>query len=272
MPDARARAQARGVQPYREVEELLDAGGFEAALVAAPSSRHVEIIKTLADAGIPVLCEEPLGVDPVESREAGRIMDRAGLALMVGYWRRFVPVLVELQERIAAGELGSLSLVSCFRWDERPQAADLRAASGGPFMSMGMHELDMTRWLTGQEIASAAGFASPVGVDPPVDGDAESVAAVLRLSQGALATVSLGRHFAPGDACRVQIVGTMGAEDVPFLWPPEGERVFLAALKAQAEAFADAVRGAEPVGATTEDAAKALEAAATVSSAISKSG
>ena len=56
------------------------------------------------------------------------------------------------------------------------------------------------------------------------------------------------------------------------MWPPDGERVFLAALRAQAEGFADSVRGEPTAGATADDAAAALEAAGLAVAALAGIG
>jgi myo-inositol 2-dehydrogenase/D-chiro-inositol 1-dehydrogenase len=126
---------------------------------------------------------------------------------------------------------------------------------------MAVHELDLMRWLTGQEVVAAAGFESSVRSEPAVPGDAESVAIVAELSGGAIGTISVGRRHTIGDTHRVQVVGTAGAEDLPFVWPPTGQEAFLRAIVRQAESFADAVEGAPVAGATPADAVAALEAA-----------
>jgi predicted dehydrogenase len=56
-------------------------------------------------------------------------------------------------------------------------------------------------------------------------------------------------------------MGTSGHVREPFMWGEEGVQVFEDALVAQAEAFAGAVRGESPQGATGEDAIRAIEAA-----------
>lgn len=261
-PQARAAAKEEGLPAYESVPELLASASVDAAIVASPTDTHLEVVRTLADAGLPVLCEKPCGRSSEESLAAGEAAERAGVPLQVGYWKRFVPVLQGLRRRIAGGQLGDISLVGCFQWDDRPPSAAFRTRSGGPVVDMGVHEFDLMRWLTGQEVVAAAGFASTVSFDPPVEGDPESVALVVRLSGGALGIVSLGRRFTRGDAHRVEVIGTEGAEDHPFVWPPTEVEDFMAALAAQAESFADAVEGAPVAGATASEAAAALEAAA----------
>jgi myo-inositol 2-dehydrogenase/D-chiro-inositol 1-dehydrogenase len=132
---------------------------------------------------------------------------------------------------------------------------------------MGVHEFDQIRWLSGQDFIGIHAAAASTG-DPPVAGDAESAQALCALSGGSTALVSLGRRFPLGDVCRVEIFGTRDAEDLRFLWPPDGEPVFLDALRRQAEGFAAWVRGGAAAGATADDAVAVLEAAERASVAL----
>jgi myo-inositol 2-dehydrogenase / D-chiro-inositol 1-dehydrogenase len=262
---ARAATRLRG---FATVGELLEAGGCEAAVIAAPSDRHRELVAAFAGAGIPVLCEKPCGVRPQDARAAAEAARAAGVVLQVGYWRRFVPELVGLRERIAAGELGQVCALSCWQWDERPPPAEFRRHSGGIAIDMGVHELDCIRWLLGQEIERVAGMAATVAYGERVPGDPDTAEVVAALSGGAVATVSLGRRFVHGDCCWIEAFGTAGHARCAYMWGAAGERVFQDALVAQAEAFAAAVRGAPQAGASAEDAERALAAAGRVAAAL----
>jgi myo-inositol 2-dehydrogenase/D-chiro-inositol 1-dehydrogenase len=266
--EAREVASALDVPVFETLEDLLESGGCDAAIVAAPTGSHLEVLRLLTRARIPTLCEKPAGRTPDEVREAGELARRAGVVLQIGYWKRFVPALESLRERIRSGELGEISLVACFQWDERPPSAAFRARSGGPIVDMAVHELDLMRWLTGQEIVRAAGVASTVRSEPLVVDDPESVAIVAELSGGAIGTISAGRRHSVGDTHRVQVIGTAGSEDLPFVWPPTEQEDFLQAIVRQEESFADAVEGSPVAGAMAADAEAALEAAAIASSGM----
>ncbi len=250
-----------GLHAYTDVDELIAAADVDAAIVSAPTDLHLELVTALAGAGLPLLCEKPCGLRPEETTEAVRTAAGAGLPLQIGYWRRFVPALMELREKLTAGEYGELSIISCWQWDAHPPAASFRARSGGILLDMGVHEFDQIRWLTGQELEEVHGLAATATSDEPVPGDPESVAAIARLADGAVATISLGRRFPHGDCCWVELMGTEGHARMPFMWGEDGTRVFHEALVAQAEAFAALVRGGPQRGATGEDAVRAIEAA-----------
>jgi myo-inositol 2-dehydrogenase/D-chiro-inositol 1-dehydrogenase len=268
-PSDEAAARSGIARRHRDVDELVAAGGVDGAIVAAPTRLHAAIVGHLLEAGLPVLCEKPCGMTSVETRELARRAAAAGVRLHVGYWRRFVPALRDLQARLASGAFGEIELVTCAQWDEQPPPAAFRdpASSGGIVVDMGVHEFDQLRWLTGQEIVSVAGAAT----GSVVAGDPDGIALAVGLEGGATGLVSLLRRYPPGDLCRVEVVGTEDAVWLDFLAPADGERVFLEALRAQASDFAGAIAGQPSAGATPDDAARALEAAertrATLSSA-----
>jgi myo-inositol 2-dehydrogenase/D-chiro-inositol 1-dehydrogenase len=208
-----------------------------------------------------VLCEKPLGRTPEEAREAGRVAERTGVPLAVAYWRRFVPELARLRERIAAGELGEISLIGCWQWDAEPPPEAFRTASGGIGIDMGVHEVDQIAWLTGQGISRVTPMAAALGSAPAVGGDPDSVAVLAALSGGGVGLVSLGRRFPHGDCCWVEVWGTRGHAREEFLWGERADAALDRALAAQADAFAERVRTGAVTGATAADAVAALELA-----------
>ena len=161
----------------------------------------------------------------------------------MAYWRRFVPGLRRLRDRIAAGEFGVIHLVTCYQWDEQPPSAAFRAHSGGIAIDMGVHEFDQLRWLTGQDISGLAVVASGQAPDGIADVDGAQVIATL--SGGGCGFISLGRYYPAGDAVWAEVFGTRGSERCDVIDPAEGERAQLEALRRQAESFAEfASRGA----------------------------
>ena len=257
---ARASLPHMDAAVYPDLDSMISAGGFDAVLVCVPSDFHLDTIRRLVSAGMPILCEKPVGVTAVEAREAADLTKRAGLPFQIGFWRRFVPSLKRLRDRIAAGELGEIYLVACYQWDAKPPTAYFRTHSGGIFIDMGVHEFDQTRWFTGQEFGRISSLFCGVA-EEPWPGDPESAQAMAELSGGTTALISLGRRFPLGDVCKVEVFGTKNAEESRFLWPPTADDSFFGALRLQAESFARYVRGEAREGAGGDDAAAALEAA-----------
>ena len=246
---------------FPELNGMLNEGGLEGVLVAAPSGKHLEIVTQVASADLPILCEKPCGLTVADAVAAADVAARRGVPLQVAYWRRFVPELQHLKAKIDSGALGRIYCVVCYQWDQDLPAAAFRAKSGGIFIDMGVHEFDQLRWLSGQAVTRVQAAAATTAAAPAVPGDAESAAVLCTLSGGGTGIISLGRRHAPGDICRVEVFGTDGVESCSFLSPETGEETFLTALMLQAEGFASWARGASAAGATAADAVAALELA-----------
>jgi myo-inositol 2-dehydrogenase/D-chiro-inositol 1-dehydrogenase len=261
VPAAREAVAARVVSTYATVEQLLERGGFDAVLVAAPTDLHRDLVVRLAQAGIPVLSEKPCGLRPADARVAADAAREAGTVLQIGYWRRFVPELVALRERLASGELGEPSLVICHQWDHELPSAQFRAHSGGIAVDMGVHEIDQVRWLLGAEFEDVVGVPAGSSAGEASAADPDCAAVLARLSDGTAATITLGRHFPPGDSCWLELFARRGYERALFMWGDDADRAFHAGLAAQADAFAATVRGEAQRGATGEDAVAALAVA-----------
>jgi myo-inositol 2-dehydrogenase/D-chiro-inositol 1-dehydrogenase len=257
---AREALAGSGLELHASLDAALAAAGFDAALVAAPSPLHPGLVAALMDAGVPTLCEKPLGLHSSDTVRAAERAAEAGVPLQIGYWRRYVPELQALRAEIEAGTLGDIALIQAWQWDGEPPAVAFRLTSGGPLLDMGVHEFDMVRWLTGQDIELQAVVDSEVSSVEPVEGDPESVLAAGRLSGGGVAVISLGRRFDHGDCCWVEVIGTRGSRRCEFMMGESGDAVFQAALVAQLAAFAATVRGAPSTAATAADAVAALRA------------
>jgi myo-inositol 2-dehydrogenase / D-chiro-inositol 1-dehydrogenase len=67
---AEPAAATRSALPHTDasihpnLDSMLDAGGLDGVLVCVPSDRHLETVRRLVVAGLPILCEKPVGVAP----------------------------------------------------------------------------------------------------------------------------------------------------------------------------------------------------------------
>jgi myo-inositol 2-dehydrogenase/D-chiro-inositol 1-dehydrogenase len=266
-----------GAPVYPGIAEMLDTETLDGVLIVVPTDRHLQVITEVAARGLPILCEKPCGLTVAQTEAAVATTEAAGVPFQVAYWRRYVPSLRALRDQIAAGELGTVHLVACYQWDDQPPTEEFRAHSGGILIDMGVHEFDEMRWLTGQELGGMKAIAFglvPGGLIRRARGeeertaDVDSAQVLVELSGGGSGLVSLGRFHPAGDMARAEAFGTKGTARCDFLDPAEGERAQLAALRLQAESFADFASGGPCTGATGADAVAALDAATRAGAAI----
>src|SRR5262249_41866493 len=101
----------------------------------------------------------------------------------------------------------------------------LATAGGGVVLMNSIHQIDVVRHVTGLSFtwasAATARLVAPVEVE-------DSAAAVLRLSNGALANLVASAH-SPGAAHqeRIEIDGALGRLDLPDPFGPQGLRLYL---------------------------------------------
>lgn len=258
---AAAQLREQGLAVYPTVEDMIAGSELDGVLIAVPTPQHIDTARKALDAGLPVLCEKPFGLDPDAARELGKLADSKGLALQIAYWRRFVPQLTALRGDLADGKYGTAHLLVCSQWDEAPPPLAFRRDSGGIYIDMGVHEIDEALWLLGRDFAEVTAQTYPTTEDPAAENDVDSAQALIMLDGGTSTVVSLGRFYAGGDIVSVELFGSKGHTRFDVVSPETGEQPQLHALRLQAEAFARHARGAAPEGTTAEEAARVLELA-----------
>lgn len=252
-PEVAAALSAEGYIVHPSMDELLDAGGVDGFLVATPSGFHVDVIRQLAPAGLPILSEKPCGLTVEDASAVKEIVDNAGVRLQIGYWRRFVPEMVNLKKDIESGRFGRLLFIHASQWDYRPPAAEFRNSSGGILTDMGVHEIDVIHWLTGEAPRAITGSVMMSTTPGVVDED--SAVFSLVLPSGTLGIATLGRFYPEADFVGIEVMGEEDHVRIEILAGAAGEAIQMAALRAQAEAFA---AGGVAHGATIDDAVTAL--------------
>jgi myo-inositol 2-dehydrogenase/D-chiro-inositol 1-dehydrogenase len=252
-PDVAAALSTDGYVVHSSIDDLLSAGGVDGFLVATPSGFHVDVIRELAPAGLPILSEKPCGLSVEDASAVKHIVETAGVRLQIGYWRRFVPAMIELKKDIESGRFGRLLFVHASQWDYRPPAAEFRNSSGGILTDMGVHEIDVIHWLTGETPRDITGTVMMSTTPDVVDED--SAVFSLVLPSGTLGIATLGRFYPEADFVGIEVMGEQDHVRIEVLAGAAGEVTQTAALRAQAEAFA---AGGVAHGATIDDAVTAL--------------
>lgn len=207
-------ARELNASPYSSIESILRENSVDAVLIATPTPTHPSMVRMALDAGLHVLCEKPLSLDPSEGMELGEIADRSGLVLQIGFWRRFSPPWRAAKEALDSGAIGDPVMIRLSQWDANPPPPAFcdPAVSGGLAIDCGVHEFDLAEWFTGSTVTSVIGRNLRL-VDAAVgaSGDVDNLVAMLALADGVTATVDLSRNSRYGDDARTEILGSEGA-------------------------------------------------------------
>jgi myo-inositol 2-dehydrogenase/D-chiro-inositol 1-dehydrogenase len=202
-----------------DVELALADPDIRAILVASPTDTHSSLIEAGVRAGKAVFCEKPLDLDVAcAARALQTARDRQAL-LALGFNRRFDPAFARLQREIAGGRIGQVEVVSITSRDPSPPPATYVARSGGLFRDMMIHDLDMARWLLGEEPVSVFARGSAL-VDAAIGaaGDVDTAVVVLQTAGGRLAQITNSRRCSYGYDQRIEVFGSAGlvrADNVP---------------------------------------------------------
>jgi myo-inositol 2-dehydrogenase/D-chiro-inositol 1-dehydrogenase len=246
----RAAALAREVGVdgvHRDGLELIAEPAVEAVVVASSPDTHEVLVLACLEAGKPVLCEKPLAT----SAEAGRRIVEAEAAVGrrlvdVGFMRRCDDGYRELKRRLDEGEIGDPLVVHCVhRNADIPPSFDQRLA----LTDSVVHEVDVARWLLGEEIAAVTVVAgrptrcAPSGVrDPQV--------VLLETARGVVVDVESFLRAQYGYDVRCEVVGETGtlALPLPAATARGFEDRFAQAYRDELRAWVSALQDGAPAG------------------------
>jgi myo-inositol 2-dehydrogenase/D-chiro-inositol 1-dehydrogenase len=189
---------------------LADAG-VDALLVASPTDTHAALIEAGSAAGKAILCEKPVDLDAARARKAVAAAESAGVLLAIGFNRRYDPSFRRIRDGIDAGEIGAVESVLIVSRDPSPPTVAYVQRSGGLFRDMTIHDLDMARWLLGEEPVEVTAQGSCL-VDPAIGaaGDIDTAAVTLRTSGGRIAQIANTRRAVFGYDQRIEVCGARG--------------------------------------------------------------
>ncbi|WP_342664250.1 inositol 2-dehydrogenase [Kiloniella laminariae] len=193
------------------VEEMLAREDVQAVFVASSTDTHAGFIEAGVRAGKAVFCEKPVDMAAERIRECLKVVDASGQPLMIGFNRRFDPNFSALQKRLAAGEIGEVEIVTIQSRDPAPPPVSYIERSGGLFRDMMIHDLDMARFLLGEEPVSVYATGSAL-VDPEIGaaGDVDTAIAVLKTASGKVCQISNSRRATYGYDQRIEVHGSKG--------------------------------------------------------------
>jgi myo-inositol 2-dehydrogenase / D-chiro-inositol 1-dehydrogenase len=279
-PEVAGLGTRYGARVVAEPEAAIDDPAVEAVVIVTPTASHAPLIEAAARAGKAILCEKPIALDVGATERALVAVRDAGVPLQIGFQRRYDAGYAEARRRIAAGEVGRIHLFRAVSHDPYPPPPAYIAGCGGQFVDMTIHDLDLARYLTGEEIVEVSALGAVLGAAGDAfraAGDWDTTVLNLRFAGGGLGSIVNSRQSGYGYDVHTEILGDRGALKVGYerhtpLTYYDGagahhdyvayfpER-FAQAYGAEIEAFVASVLAGEPVTPTGEDGLAALRVA-----------
>ncbi len=144
-----------GLKFYDKVDDLLNAGGFDAVIVATPSFTHYNLAKQIIEAGYNVLIEKPLALCTADAMEVESLAKEKNLLCAIMLNQRTTPIYARIKELLSTGELGKINRVSwtMTNW-YRPNIyvtsstwrGTWKGEAGGALINQSIHNLDILAW------------------------------------------------------------------------------------------------------------------------------
>ena len=165
----KAFAEKYGVQKYyKNYQEMLDKEELDGVSVCTWNDTHAEISIAALKAGKNVLCEKPMAMNAKQGEQMLKTAKETGKLLMIGFVRRFGINADIAKEYINHGELGDIyyAKTQCVRRAGNPCGwfADKKRSGGGPLIDLGVHMIDLSRYLMGKPKAVAVSGMTSSGI------------------------------------------------------------------------------------------------------------
>ena len=209
----RLREKYHAKRAYSDDAALLSDPEIDAVYIASPVACHARQATLAADNGKHILIEKPLAMTAAEGEAVVSHCREKGVKIAAGLMMRFGAYVQAMKAAIAEGKIGDV--VSCFAhftcwYPDMPGSwrQSRASAGGGALMDMGVHCIDLIRYVTGQNVRQVAAMHDTLTFHYDVE---DSSTLIMRLENGALATVQSNFNI-PDEASlwRLEFFGTQG--------------------------------------------------------------
>lgn len=214
---ARAAAAEFGVaRVLGSWQEAVTDPEIDAVDICTPNALHGPIAVAAARAGKHVLVEKPMALSLAEADAMVAAAHVAGVVLMVAHNQRFVPAFAAAKRAIDEGLIGrpfaargvfmhagpdeTWGATSDWFWREE-------TAGGGAMLDLGVHMIDLVRWLIGRPVRAVTAMTARVAKPTYAD---DNAIAVLRFEGDALASVQASWSARPFPSREVTVHGETG--------------------------------------------------------------
>lgn len=166
-PESAGRAANEyGARPYARMQDLLAAENLRAVLILTPNYLRVEHVAMCAQAKKAMLVQKPLARTEQECMQVIEYANRAGVVLVPSFMHRYLPEVLKAREMLRQGLLGDIHTVRIRNatpgsgWASWFYQREL--VGGGAAMDVGVHGIDLVRWLVGEIRSVSAQIARKI--------------------------------------------------------------------------------------------------------------
>ena len=212
-------------QAFTDFDKFLEGADIDAVSLAVPNFLHKPMTLAALDRGWHVLCEKPMALNAAEALEMRARVRATGRKFMIHFNQRFRAEHQYFKAIIDSGKLGDIyyATTGWRRMRGIPKFGgwfgQKKMSGGGPLIDLGVHMLDLTRWLIGSPRAvtvSASTFSHlgrSLAEEQKKEFDVEDLAAALiRFDNGAslMLEVNWALNFEEREKVYLELSGKKG--------------------------------------------------------------
>ena len=135
---------------YKDLSMILDDQLVKAVIIASPDHLHANHLEKAILAGKDVLCEKPLASKEKDARKVAKLARNSKSIVGIGFMRRFDRPYQDLKREIESGKYGKVLQIRC----TSRNVSSPTATTALLLTNVAVHEIDIIRWLLGEEIVS----------------------------------------------------------------------------------------------------------------------
>ncbi len=153
------------VKSYTDYREMLAKEKPDLAAICTESGKHAKIALRCIDEGCHVIIEKPIALSLVDADEIIRCSKAKGVKVCTSHQNRFNKSIQKIREAVEKGRFGKMFYGTAhIRWcrDENYyKQASWRGTweqDGGALMNQCIHNIDLLRWMMGDEVEEVVGM------------------------------------------------------------------------------------------------------------------
>lgn len=153
------------VKQYADYKEMLRAEAIDLVAIATESGKHAEIAIDCIERGCNVIIEKPIALSLKDADEIIRRADEKGVKVCACHQNRFNKSIQKIRDAVDKNRFGKMFYGTAhIRWcrdHEYYDRASWRGTweqDGGALMNQCIHNIDLLRWMMGDEIDEVVGM------------------------------------------------------------------------------------------------------------------
>lgn len=192
------------------LQDVINTNGVDAVIICTPTDCHTEPITIALNSGKPVMSEKPIGNNIEDIDRVFSLAASKNLPLLCCFNRRFDPDFVDMAEKVHNGEVGQIQLIRGSARDSPTPSIRYLRTSHGFMHDSGVHDIDVLRWVTGENPVSVFAHTHCFNPEIAAINDVDTMLLSFKFPSGALAALDYSRYCAYGYDQRHEVFGDKG--------------------------------------------------------------